>query len=277
MLKSMRIEPKPQPPAAFSALTMVSDCVFLGSVETSVFHGFGASKSCPPTVVVVPPVVVVVGGRDVEDEEDVEVLELDEEVGRDVDVLLDVELVVGREVEVDVEVELVVGFDVDVELLDEELELDDEELLELVDVELDEDDVEVVVSCVVDELDEVLVVATRVDEVVGMRVVLVVDVVVVVGFFFRAVVVVVPPHRHALQPRPSAQSAADSHSSPAATSTMPSPQDDLGASKCRRRVARALNDPDSTSHAPPSTFAFSRTLRSVPHAAQCARSVLFPP
>jgi len=52
MLKSMRIEPKPHPPAAASAWMMPSEVALFGSVETSVFHGFGASKSRPGTVVV---------------------------------------------------------------------------------------------------------------------------------------------------------------------------------------------------------------------------------
>jgi hypothetical protein len=104
MLKSIRIEPKPQPPAPFSAPMMVSDCVLFGSVDTSVFHGLGASKSRPESVVVVTAVVVVVLGRDVELEllDDEVVLELvvggRVVVGSRVDdvLVVDVEVVVVR-------------------------------------------------------------------------------------------------------------------------------------------------------------------------------------
>src|SRR5262245_38743657 len=263
MLKSMRIEPKPQPPAAASAWMIVSDWVLFGSVETSVFQGFGASNSCPGTVVVLgQAVVVVVLGREVE-------LEVLEEV--------EVELVVGCEVEVD---ELVLEL-LELELV--ELELVEVELEEVVVVEtrvvevlVVEVDVELVVGCDVDVeeleevllleelvLDDVLVVVTRVDEV------LVVDVVVVVVFFLRSVVVLVwaTPQAHAMQACPSAQSAAVSHCSPAAGSTRPSPQVERGASNRRRFRARALNVPAIDAHDVSSTFAFRRTLRSVPHAA----------
>src|SRR5947209_15811737 len=63
MLKSIRMDPKPQPPAAASAWMMPSEVALLESVEMSVFHGFGASKSRPGMVVVVTDVVV---GREVE-------------------------------------------------------------------------------------------------------------------------------------------------------------------------------------------------------------------
>src|SRR5262249_33910236 len=95
MLKSIRIDPKPQPPAAASAWTMPSDVALFGKLETSLFHGLGASKSCPGTVVLVEdPVCVVVLGREVEVEEVVV-------VGLVVDVEFDAVLVVEtREVEV---------------------------------------------------------------------------------------------------------------------------------------------------------------------------------
>src|SRR5262245_27958214 len=134
MLKSMRIEPKPQPPAAASAWMMPSDVALLGSVETSVFQGFGASKSWPGTVVVVVvPVVAVdveepvLGGVELED-----------------DVVL--ELVVA------VEVDVVVGFVVDVEELEEVVAV---ELLEVA-------------------LEDVVVVGARVDDELVVDVVVVV-------------------------------------------------------------------------------------------------------
>jgi len=111
MLKSMRNDPKPQPPAAASAWMMPSDVALFGSVETSVFHGFGASKSRPASVVVVAGLVVV----DVLDE-----------VVEDDDVLVDVLAVLGAvDEDVDVAVELVVGgvVDVEVEVLDDDVEL----------------------------------------------------------------------------------------------------------------------------------------------------------
>src|SRR5689334_1591181 len=83
MLKSMRSEPVPHPPAVLSAWMMPSDVALFGRVETSVFHGFGASNRRPPIAVevvvldvdttvleldddVVEVVVLVVGGRDVD-------------------------------------------------------------------------------------------------------------------------------------------------------------------------------------------------------------------
>jgi len=59
MLKSMRIDPNPQPPAAPSAWMIPSEVALFGSVETSVFQGLAAVKS-PPSVVVVDPLAVVV-------------------------------------------------------------------------------------------------------------------------------------------------------------------------------------------------------------------------
>src|SRR5438445_3708219 len=110
MLKSIRMDPKPQPPAAASAWMMPSDVALLESVEMSLFHGFGASKSRPGMVVVVTDVVV---GREVE----VDVLELEEDVGDDV-----LEVVVD-EVEDVVELEL--------------LELELEEVLEVLVAEVE--------------------------------------------------------------------------------------------------------------------------------------------
>src|SRR5436190_12928940 len=97
MLKSMRIDPKPQPPAAASAWMMVSELALFGSVETSAFHGFGAVKS-PPRVVVVDPALVMVEVLDVVDDGAVVVVVV-------VEVVLVVEVVdaVGRVV-------VVVGF-----------------------------------------------------------------------------------------------------------------------------------------------------------------------
>ena len=226
---------------------MPSDALLLGSVKTSVFHGFGAWKSWPGTVVVVAdPVVVVVLGRDVDElvlGRDVEV-DVDEVLGRDVLELDDVdddvvvELVVAG---IELDVVVVVGFVLDVE------EVDDVVAVELL------------------ELDDVLVVGTRVDEV------LVVDVDVVVVFRLRAAVAVEVslPQTHATHASPPAQSAAISHSSPAAASIVPSPQVDFGATKSRRFAPRARNVPLNAVHAS-STFAFSRTPRSEPHAAQRA-------
>ena len=83
---------------------MASEVELFGSVETSVFQGFGAMKSWPGTVVVVvEPLVAVVLGPDVEvDVLDDVVLEL---------VVTEVEVVVA-EVEVDVDVDA--GFVVEV-------------------------------------------------------------------------------------------------------------------------------------------------------------------
>src|SRR2546428_1012379 len=109
MLKSIRMDPKPQPPAAASAWMMPSDVALLESVEMSLFHGFGASKSRPGMVVVVTDVVV---GRKVE----VDVLEVDEDVGDDVlEVVVDeVEDVVELKLlELELEEVLVVGTLVD--------------------------------------------------------------------------------------------------------------------------------------------------------------------
>ena len=238
MLKSMRIEPKPQPPAAASAWMMPSEVALLGSVETSVFHGFGASKSWPGTVVVVVPVVEV----------DVEELELGGvELEDDVDEDVVVELVV---VVVAVEVDVVDGFVVDVVELDEVVEV---ELLEVA-------------------LEDVVVVGARVDEV------LVVDVVVVVVLFRRAVLALADPvpQTQASHGWPSAHSATVSHCSPPSGSRRPSPQVDLGASKWRRRVARALNVPLSEAQES-STTACMRAPQRVPHASHRAYSILRAP
>ena len=50
----------PQPPAADNAWMIPSEVELFGSVETSVFHGFGASKRPPPAIVVGGVAVVVV-------------------------------------------------------------------------------------------------------------------------------------------------------------------------------------------------------------------------
>src|SRR5690242_10134318 len=282
MLKSIRIEPVPQPPAVLSAWTMPSDVPLFGSVEMSVFQGLSASKSRPATVVVGTLLVLVevVLGRDVDVLELVDDVEVDVElvVGRLVDVEVEVEVVVGRLVEVevvggavvDVAVDVVVGtvVDVDVEVVvgrlvevDDEVDVDDE--VEVVVGGVVDEDVEVVVGTAVDEelLDDVEV-AGRVLEV------LVVELEVVVVFFLRAIAVAAhtqPPHGP-----PAPQSASVSHSSPAVTSTMPSPQADAPAVKRRRVVARADSVPASDAHADSSTFAASRTPRSAPHADQRA-------
>src|SRR5262245_35914449 len=80
---------------------MPSEVALFGSVETSVFQGFAAVKSCPGTVVVVvEPLVVVVLERDVDVLDDV-VLELFvAELEVDVDVELDVDVAAGFVVEV---------------------------------------------------------------------------------------------------------------------------------------------------------------------------------
>src|SRR2546428_331001 len=78
-----------KPAASARAAMMRSEVALLSSVETSVFHGFGASRSCPGAVVVVVEPLV-----------EVDVVEDDE---------VEVELVVG--ITVDVE-ELVLGRDV---------------------------------------------------------------------------------------------------------------------------------------------------------------------
>src|SRR5438034_402490 len=250
MLKSIRIEPKPQPPAAASASMMPSEVALLRSVETSVFHGFGASKSCPGAVVVVVEPLV-----------EVDVLEDDE---------VEVELVVG--ITVDVE-ELVLGRDV------LELEaVDDDVIFEIVVAEV-EVEVEVVVGFVVDvdEVVEVELLELALEDVLNE--VLVVDVEVVVAFFGPAALTVDDPlpHTHASQAWPSAQSATVSHCSPPSASSRPSPQVDLGAWKRRRLVARALNVPINDAQDTSSTIARIRTLRSAPHACHRACSVLRPP
>jgi hypothetical protein len=110
MLKSMRNDPNPQPPAAASAWMMPSEVALFGSVEMSVFHGFAASKSRPGRVVVETVLVVVlVAGRVVDDVvEDEELLEVVGEVAVEVEVEVEVELVVGFVLEVaDVELVLV--------------------------------------------------------------------------------------------------------------------------------------------------------------------------
>lgn len=229
---------------------MPSEVALLSSVETSVFHGFGASKSCPGAVVVVVEPLV-----------EVDVLEDDE---------VEVELVVG--ITVDVE-ELVLGRDV------LELEaVDDVVVLESVVAEV-EVEVEVVVGFVVDvdEVVEVELLELALEDVLNE--VLVVDVEVVVAFFRLAALAVDDPlpHTHASQAWPSAQSATVSHCSPPSASSRPSPQVDLGAWKRRRLVARALNVPINDAQDASSTIARIRTLRSAPHACHRARSVLRPP
>src|SRR5438128_265532 len=78
---------------------MPSEVVLFGSVDTSVFQGFGAVKSCPRTVVVVvePPAVVVLG-REVEgevlDDVGLEVVVAEVEVGEEVVVGFVVDVVV---------------------------------------------------------------------------------------------------------------------------------------------------------------------------------------
>ena len=231
---------------------MPSEVALLGSVETSVFHGFGASKSCPGAVVVVVEPLV-----------EVDVVEDDE---------VEVELVVG--ITVDVE-ELVLGRDV------LELEaVDDDVVLEIVVAEVEvEVEVEVVVGFVVDvdEVVEVELLELALEDVLNE--VLVVDVEVVVAFFRLAALAVDDPlpHTHASQAWPSAQSATVSHCSPPSASSRPSPQVDLGAWKRRRLVARALNVPINDAQDASSTIARIRTLRSAPHACHRARSVLRPP
>jgi len=229
---------------------MPSEVALLRSVETSVFHGFGASKSCPGAVVVVVEPLV-----------EVDVLEDDE---------VEVELVVG--ITVDVE-ELVLGRDV------LELEaVDDDVVLEIVVAEV-EVEVEVVVGFVVDvdEVVEVELLELALEDVLNE--VLVVDVEVVVVFFRPAALTVDDPlpHTHAPQAWPSAQSATVSHCSPPSASSRPSPQVDLGAWKRRRLVARALNVPINDAQDTSSTIARIRTLRSAPHACHRACSVLRPP
>ena len=217
MLKSMRIDPKPQPPAAANAWMIPSEVALFGSVETSVFHGLAASKSRPARVVVVGAtvVVVLVVGREV----DVLVLVLvdvvdDDVVGIGAIVLVEVLAVLGEVVdEVVADVELVVGFVVKVEVLEVELlELDDVEVA-VVDVVGRVVDVEDVGGCVVD------------------------DDVVVVCFFLLALAAA--PHAQPPHGSPLEQSAVVSHCSPASTSSRPSPQVDDVAVNDRRLVARA--------------------------------------
>jgi len=244
MLKSIRIEPNPQPPAAASAWMMPSDAGLFGSVETSVFHGFGASKS-PPGMVVEDVVVdgVVVDG--------VVVVEL-----------VVVELVV---VELVVVALVVVGLVV-VELV----VVDGLVVVELLVVELV---VALVVVELVDELEDVVVVGTRVDDVV------VDEVAVVVVFFFRPSVVVDVSllQMHVVHTWPARQSALVSHCSPAAVSSRPSPHVDGFASKRRRFAPRAVNVPVRRPHDMRSTFARSRAPRSPPQSVQRARTVLRAP
>src|SRR5262245_2824484 len=243
MLKSMRRTPVPQPPAAVSAWMIWSEVALFGCVETSVFQGFDASKSWPSTVVEVTVlVVVVVLGRDVV------------VLGRDVDVLA-VEVVEDEVLEDDV---LEPGDDE----LDVELEVD---VVREVEVELDvvEDD-EVV------ERGAGLVVVEMVGREVELLVVVEVDVV----LFFRLFELRLDAHVQALQPCPP-QSAAVSHSSPAATSSRPSPQVDAGAVNCRRFAPRPTKVAVRLVHAS-STCAFRRTWRSGPHAPQRTRTMVRP-
>ena len=233
MLKSMRIDPKPHPPAAASAWMIPSEVALFGSVETSVFHGFGASKSRPGTVVV-----------DVlEDDVAVDVVV----VGTVVVELLVVELVVVGTVVVEL---LVVGLVV----------------VELVVVEL------VVVNVVVvdvDELEDVVVVGTRVDDVVVDEVTVVVG----FFFRPSVAVDVSVPQRHLLHVCPARQSAAVSHCSPAAGSRRPSPHVDGVPSKWRRFAPRAANVPVTMLHDARSILARSRASRIAPHAVHRARTV----
>ena len=273
MLKSMRNEPKPQPPAAVSAWMIESDCVLFGSVETSVCHGLSPSKSRPDGAVVdVAAVVVVVvllelvvgtvvGACVLED------VEVDEVVGRLVDVDVEVELdedVDGRDVDVDVDV--VVERVVDVELLDDdELLVDDDEVV-AVDV-----DVDVAIDVDVDEeVDDDVVLGARVVDVVVVEV----EVVVVVVFFFRAVSS--KPQTQPVHASPAGQSAAVSHVSPAPTSRRPSPQLDADAVNARRAVRRTTTVPSIVAQES-AIFAFTRTFRSAPHAAQRARTTVASP
>lgn len=206
---------------------MASDDALFGSVETSVFHGFGASKSWPESVVVVPPTTVV-GVTVVVDDE----VELDDElvVGRDVELEVDVEVeaevdvVLGRDVVVDDEVEVVVG-----RVVDDDVELDDElevvvgtlVVVGLVDVEeVDDEDDDVVA---LDEVELLVEVLWRVD-------VLVVEVDVVVVFFRLAEAVVAPaPHVQLVHGSPPAHGTVVSHCSPASASRRPSPHVDASA------------------------------------------------
>jgi len=226
---------------------MPSEVPLFGSVETSVFHGLGASKSCPGTVVVDVLEDVVVDG--------VVVVEL---------------VVVGLVVDVDVLEDVVVDGVVAVELVVVGLVV-----VELLVVELLVVDGLVVVELVVDvdEVEDVVVVGRRVDEVVVDEVA-----VVVVFFFLPSVVVDVSlPQRHLVHVCPGRQSAAVSHCSPAAVSSLPSPHVDGFASKRRRFTARALNVPVRRLHDARSTFARSRASRRAPHAVHRARSVLRAP
>ncbi len=229
--------------------------------------------------------VEVVLGRDVDvledddvvDDVDVELLDV---VGRvDEEVEVDVELVLGTLVDVDVDVVVGLLVDVDVEVVVGLLVDVDVEVVVLVDVDVDDvvvvvvddvgpvvvDDVELVVGTAVDvELDDDVDVAGRVLDV------LVVELEVVVVLFLRAMAVVA--HTQPLHGSPGAQSAAGSHSSPAAPSTTPSPHVEAAAVKRRRGVARAESVPPSDVHAGSSTLATRRTPRSPSHAAQRTRT-----
>jgi hypothetical protein len=234
MLKSMRNVPVPQPPAALSAWMIPSEVPLFGKVETSVFHGFAASKSRPPMVVdgTVLVVVDVVLGRVVDDDVDV----LGAGAVEVLDVLDDVEVVVGRVVDDDVDVdvdlvvdddvELVVGIAVDVELLEE-----------------------------VDVAGAVVVAGRELD-------VLVVELEVVVVFLLRATAVMA--HVQAPHGPSGPQSAVVSHSSPVETSTRASPHVEAAAVKRRRLTVRADSVPTSVVHAESSTLAARRTARSGP-------------
>jgi len=278
MLKSMRSVPVPQPPAADNAWMMPSDVPLFGSVETSVFHGFGAWKSWPGTVVVgAEVVVVVVLGRvvdvlavdDVMDDE--ELLEVDAVVVVDVlDVVgtvasvvdVDVEVVVGGSIVVDVEVVVVLGFDVDV--LDVDVLVDDDVLADVEVLDDVEDDevvergaVEVVVVGMVGRVVEVLVVTVEV-------------VVVFLLWPLNALAQLQPMHGSP------AQSAEVSHSSPAPGSSRPSPQTEAAAVSCRRFAPRLLRVAVRVVQAGVSTCALSRTWRRVPQVVQRRRMVSCP-
>jgi hypothetical protein len=170
------------------------------------------------------------------------------------DVVVDVEVVVGREVDVELEVVVgrVVGDDVDVE----------------VDAVV-EDDVELVLGVAVELVDDVEV-AGAVDVAGCVLDVLVVELEVVVVFLLRATAVIA--HVQAPHGPSGPQSGAVSHSSPAATSTRPSPHVEAPAVKRRRFTPRAASDPVSVAHPDSSTLAASRTPRRSPHVDQRTRT-----
>jgi len=168
----------------------------------------------------------------------------------EVEVELDVE-VDGRDVDEEVDVDVVVERVVDVDEL-----LDDDEVLAF-DVDVGE------------EVDVDVVVGGRVVDAMLVEV----DVVVVVVFLFRAVSS--KPQTQPVHASAAGQSAAASHVSPAPVSTRPSPQLDAEAVNAWRAVRRASSVPSMPSHASV-TFAFKRTFRSAPQAAQRTRTSVAP-